>query len=55
MRLKQDNTVWDGVGFHCGERLAEAVSPLDVVFNLEIDKWSGEDRLRLNLADFAPS
>jgi len=55
MRLRQDGTVWDGVGFQCGERLAEAVSPLDVVFNLEIDKWSGEDRLRLNLADFAPS
>ncbi len=55
MRLRQDNAVWDGVGFRCGERLAEAVSPLDVVYNLEIDKWSGEDRLRLNLTDFAPS
>jgi hypothetical protein len=26
-----------------------------MVYNLEIDKWSGEERLRLNLLDFTPS
>jgi len=40
LRLKQDNTVWDGVGFRCGEHLAEVSSPLDIVYNLEIDKWT---------------
>jgi len=55
LRLKQDDTVWDGVGFRCGEHLAEVSSPLDIVYNLEIDKWSGQERLRLNLLDFAPS
>jgi len=55
LRLKQGNTVWDGIGFRFGDRLAEISSPLDIVYNLEIDKWSGEERLRLNLLDFAPS
>jgi len=55
LRLKQGNTVWDGVGFRFGEYLSEVSSPLDIVYNLEIDKWSGQERLRLNLLDFAPS
>ena len=55
LKLKQGDTIWNGVGFRLGEHLAEVSSPLDVVYNLEIDKWSGEERLRLNLLDFAPS
>ena len=55
LKLKQDSIVWDGVGFRFGDRLAEISSPLDIVYNLEIDKWSGVERLRLNLLDFAAS
>ena len=55
LRLKQGDTIWNGVGFRLGEHLAEVSSPLDVVYNLEIDKWSGEERLRLNLLDFTSS
>jgi hypothetical protein len=32
------------------------VSPnLDIVYNMEIDRWRGEERLRLNILDFAPA
>jgi len=55
MRLKQGGTVWDGVGFGMGNLLSEASSPLNIVYNLEIDRWGGEERLRLNILDFAPS
>ena len=55
LKLQQGGTVWDGVGFRLGNYLAEASSPLDIVYNLEIDRWSGEERLRLNILDFAPS
>jgi single-stranded-DNA-specific exonuclease len=55
LKLKQGDTIWNGVGFRLGEHLAEVSSPLDMVYNLEIDKWSGEERLRLNLLDFTPS
>jgi len=54
LKLRQDGTVWDGVGFRLGSNLAEAMSPLDIVYNLEQDNWQGEERLRLNILDFAP-
>jgi hypothetical protein len=55
LKLKQGSTRWDGVGFRLGNYLAEAVSPLDIVYNLEIDRWGGEEKLRLNILDFAPT
>ncbi len=55
MKVKQGNMVWDGVAFRLGNYLDEASSPLDIVYNLEIDRWGGGERLRLNIQDFAPS
>ena len=54
LKLKQGGTMWDGVAFGWGNYLAEVSSPLDIVYNLEIDRWSGEEKLRLNILDFAP-
>ncbi len=53
MKLKEGGTIWDGVGFGMGNYLAELTSPIDIVYNLEIDRWRGEERLRLNILDFA--
>jgi len=55
LKLKQEDTVWDGVGFRLGNYLAEVSSPIDIVYNLEIDHWGGEERLRLNILDFTPA
>ena len=55
MRLRQGSAVWNGVGFRLGKYLAGVCSPLDIVYNLEVDRWGGEERLRLNILDFAPS
>ncbi|GAI39228.1 unnamed protein product, partial [marine sediment metagenome] len=54
IKLKQGDSVWDGVGFRLGNYLAEVSSPLDIVYNLEVDRWGGEERLRLNILDFGP-
>lgn len=54
-KLQQGNTVWNGVGFGLGSYLAEASPFLDIVYNLEVDRWRGEDRLRLNIIDFVPA
>jgi single-stranded-DNA-specific exonuclease len=35
--------------------LAEISPYLDIVYNLEIDRWGGREKLRLNILDFAPS
>lgn len=55
LKLRQGGTVWDAVGFGLGNYLAKASSPIDVVYNLEVDQWSGKDRLRLNILDFTPT
>jgi len=54
LKVKQGGTVWDGVGFGMGCRLAEISPRLDIVYNLEIDRWQGREKLRLNILDFAP-
>jgi single-stranded-DNA-specific exonuclease len=53
LKLKQGDTVWDGVGFRLGCYLAEISPQLDIVYNLEIDRWQGKEKLRLNILDFA--
>jgi len=55
LKLRQGGALWDGVAFRLGNYLAEVSSPLDIVYNLDIDRWSGEERLRLNILDFAPA
>lgn len=52
LKLRQGGIVWDGVGFRMGSYRAEVSSPLDIVYNLEIDRWQGVERLRLNMLDF---
>jgi single-stranded-DNA-specific exonuclease len=52
LKLRQDGTVWDGVGFRLGGYISEVSSNLDIVYNLEIDRWGGKEQLRLNLLDF---
>jgi single-stranded-DNA-specific exonuclease len=55
LKLKQESTVWDGVGFGLGCYLAEISPQLDIAYNLEIDRWQGREKLRLNILDFMPS
>ena len=54
-KLRQGGVIWDGVGFRMGGYRAEISSHLDIVYSVEIDRWHGEERLRLNLLDFAPA
>jgi single-stranded-DNA-specific exonuclease len=55
LKLRQGGTVWDGVGFRLGSYLSEVSSQLDIVYNLEVDRWGGKEQLRLNMLDFAAS
>jgi single-stranded-DNA-specific exonuclease len=55
MKLKQGGVVWDGVGFRLGSYRDEVSSHLGIVYNMEVDRWGGEERLRLNIIDFAPT
>jgi single-stranded-DNA-specific exonuclease len=53
LKLKQDGTVWDAIGFRFGSRVQEITGPLDIAYNLDIDRWNSGEKLRLKLLDFA--
>jgi single-stranded-DNA-specific exonuclease len=55
LRLKQDNTAFDAVAFKLGDAVKQVSDRLDIVFNLEMDRWNGNENLRLNVQSFCPS
>ncbi len=56
MRLTQGGSNWEAVAFRQAEGIKKILpGPLDVVYNLELDRFNGRETLRLNLVDFAPS
>jgi len=55
LKLKQDGIMWDGIAFGLGDYLTEVGSAIDIVYNLKLDRWHGEERLRLNILDLAPT
>jgi single-stranded-DNA-specific exonuclease len=55
MKLRQGGTVWDGVAFRLADHQDELASAIDMVYNLEIDRWGGKEQLRLNILDFKSS
>jgi len=55
LKMRQGGMIWDGIAFRAGDYIKEATSPLDIVYNLEVDEWRGEKKLRLNLLDFNPT
>jgi single-stranded-DNA-specific exonuclease len=52
LKLKGDNATWKSVGFGMGKDQPASGSLIDIVYSLEIDRWNGDDTLRLNLLDF---
>ena len=56
LRLTQGGSVWEAVAFRQSEDLKKVLpGPIDVVYNLELDKFNGRETLRLNVVDFAPA
>jgi len=55
LKLRQEGTVWDAIAFRFGNLAQEMTTYLDIAYNLDIDRWNSEERLRLKLLDFAPS
>ncbi len=55
LRLRQDGQVWEAVAFRQGDFLPDLTPFIDIVYNLEVDRWRGEENLRLNILDFAES
>jgi single-stranded-DNA-specific exonuclease len=54
LRLKDNGVTWNGICFRMGRFIDEVTPLMDIVFNLEVDQWSG-GTLQLNILDFAPA
>jgi single-stranded-DNA-specific exonuclease len=55
LKLRQNGVTWDAVAFRLGDYITEVHSVIDIVYNLKLEQWCGQDRLRLNILDFAPA
>ena len=55
LKLKQEGTNFDAVAFKLGDEVKNISESLDIVYNLELDRWSGIENLRLNIQSFNPS
>ena len=55
LKLRQDSAIWQAVDFGVSKRGTQMPSRIDIVYNVETGRWNGEDVLRLNLRDLAPS
>jgi single-stranded-DNA-specific exonuclease len=55
LRLKQNGSGFDAVAFKLGDSVKEVSESLDIVYNLELDRWSGVENLRLNIQSFIPA
>jgi single-stranded-DNA-specific exonuclease len=55
MRVKQGTMLFDAVGFGLGNYIDELSNSINVVYNLEMDHWNGQSKLRLNVLDFEPA
>ena len=53
LKLKQNGILWDAVAFGLGDRLSKMQPVIDIVYNIELNRWGGEERLRLNILDMA--
>jgi len=51
LKLRHGNTTWDAVAFGLGYRMPDIQSSIDIVYNLELNKWCGDEKLRLNILD----
>jgi single-stranded-DNA-specific exonuclease len=55
LRLRDGRVTWKAIGFDLGLLAAEIAPEIDVVYNMVIDRWNGNEALALNVLDFAPS
>lgn len=54
-KLREGNATWDAIGFRLGSLASEVTPLLDIVYNLEVDQWRGQETLQLNILDFTPA
>jgi single-stranded-DNA-specific exonuclease len=55
LKLNQAGTNFEAVAFRLGDEAKNMSESLDIVYNLEFDRWNGAENLRLNIQSFNSS
>lgn len=56
LRLADQGTAWDAIGFGLNHHAREPIPPLvDIVYRLKLNRWRGQETLQLEVFDFVPS
>jgi len=55
LKLRQGNVAWEAVFFNARKAQDEISALIDIVYNIEKNRWNGEEVVRLNLRDLASS
>jgi single-stranded-DNA-specific exonuclease len=55
LKMREGDISWPGIGFNLGHLAGEITSVIDLVYNIKVDRWNGENTLSLNILDFAPA
>lgn len=53
LKLRHGNTQWDAVAFGLGSHIQDIKSSIDIVYNIELNKWRRDEKLRLNILDLS--
>ncbi len=52
LRVKQEGTVLEAIGFGLSDRLPLQGESIDMAFTPEINEWQGYERIQLKIVDF---
>jgi single-stranded-DNA-specific exonuclease len=55
LKLSQSGATWDAMGFDLGRYSKEISRYMDMVYTVELNRWNGQETMRLNLMDFSTS
>jgi len=55
MKLGDRGQIWDAIGFGLNHRNGEMPPLIDIVYNLKLNVWRGQESLQIGLLDFVPS
>ena len=55
MKVRQNGTVFETIGFELAEHTSLLRGPINFIFTPEIDRWQGQEKVKLRMIDLEPS
>ncbi len=55
LKLGDRGAIWDAIAFRLNHLNSDNPPLIDIVYNLKLNRWRGQETLQLDILDFAPS